>query len=279
MLAQHYLDLKQPQKVLESLEKPSLDLENVDYWKLRAFALYELERYPEALENTQKGLSFEPENIQLLYLLSRIQGQLKNFAEAEKAVLHALHMSPENAILLARYAMILGQAGQLSKAQQVIDEASRLNPDENNVITTKTFLAYLKGDRHKVKVYSQALLKEDPDNFFGHYMLGQSSLEKHHTRSAEKHLRRAASLAPELTTVTDATRESRFYNHPLMWPLYPLYRLGRIRFWLLSSAIMVGLAMSGLNSLAGLFVMLYLFVVIYSWIVPRLLRRYLNRHR
>jgi tetratricopeptide (TPR) repeat protein len=276
-LAEHYLSIKQPQKVLETLSKPDLDLDSVHPWRIRAQALYELDRYPEALDSVEKALAIEPENIQLLYLLSKIQADLKHLAAAETAILTALHLSPENPVLLSRYAIILGQGGQLNKAQKVVAEAARIAPDEITVKNAQTILAYLRGDTKAVQNYSEAILKDNPDNFFGHYMLGQSYSEKRQTVAADKHFRNAAALAPNISAITDATRDNRFYNHPLMWPLYPIRRFGRIPFWIGSIAIIFGLNALGLQVLAGMYIFLYLLLVVYSWTVPRLLRWYLKR--
>lgn len=276
-LAEHYLSIKQPEKALETLSKQGIDLDSVDPWRIRAQALYELERNQEALENVEKALALEPENTQLLYLLSKIQADLKHLAAAETAILTALHLSPENPVLLSRYAIILGQGGQLAKAQKVVAEAARIAPDEITVKNAQTILAYIKGDTKAVQNYSEQILKDNPDNFFGHYMLGQSYVENRQTIAADKHLRNAAALAPDIRAITDATKENRFYNHPLMWPLYPIRRFGRIRFWIGSIVIMFGLSAVGLETLAGIYILLYLFLVVYSWTVPGLLRWYLKR--
>jgi cytochrome c-type biogenesis protein CcmH/NrfG len=276
-LAEHYLSIKQPEKVLETLSKSDIDLDSVVPWRLRAQALYELDRYSEALENTQKALAIEPENIQLLYLLSKTQAELKNLAAAERAILTALRLSPENPVLLSRYAVILGQGSQMAKAQKVLAEAVRINPDELTVKNAQTILAYIRGDSKAVQTYSQAILKDNPDNIFGHYMLGQSYLGKRQTGSADKHFRNAATLAPDIRAITDVAKETRFYNHPLMWPLYPIRRFGRIPVWLGLVALMVGLAALGWEAAAGMVVLLYFFLVVYSWTVPRLLRWYLKR--
>ena len=71
--------------------------------------------------------------------------------------------------------------------------------------------------------------------------------------------------------------EAKLINHPLMLPLRPFARLNPLVVWIGAVAIIYGLRIAGLGPLSFAFAMIWLGFCVYSWVVPPLVRRWLNR--
>ncbi len=69
--------------------------------------------------------------------------------------------------------------------------------------------------------------------------------------------------------------EARLADHWLLWPLRPFQRIGTLGLWLGFMLLFLLLRSLGMRPLAGLLALAYLVLVIYSWVVPWLLRRWL----
>jgi predicted GNAT family N-acyltransferase len=122
-LARRYLEIDRPERALELLTGRQNDLDDADYWGLRASALLELDRNAEAVEATRRGLDLEPDSTALLLLNAHAHKGLGDLAAAERSLLAALRLDAEDAVLLAEYALLVARAGQLDKARALLDEA------------------------------------------------------------------------------------------------------------------------------------------------------------
>ena len=80
-LAERYLEIGQPRRALEALERlAGAQAENPYVWFLRGQALYELEQYQEAAGAASAGLRLGPEYVPLLYLRCNCEDKLGNLA-------------------------------------------------------------------------------------------------------------------------------------------------------------------------------------------------------
>lgn len=276
-LARHYLDIGRPERALEALDRPgAADMEGAELWYLRGQALYELDRFEDANRVALAGLAQLPESIPLLFLRCNCAAKLDDLASAEQAILTALQLRPEEPALLCRYALLVARAGQLDKAARLIAEAARIDAEDPAVARARVTLAYLRGDDRQVARVSQDLLANDPEDTYGHYMLGHALFGSGNVGGAQRHLRTAARLDPSDHDLVESARAARFANHWLLWPLRPFQRIGTVGLWLGFMAIFLLLRSFGMRPLAGLFALVYLALVIYSWVVPWLLRKWLS---
>ena len=276
-LARHYLDIERPERALDALDRPgATDPADPEHWYLRGQALYDLERYAEASRTVQAGLVQEPESVPLLFLRCNCEARLGNLAAAEQAILTALRLLPEEPALLCRYALLVARVGQLDKAARLIDEATRIDAEDPAVARARVTLAYLRGNDRQVTQASKELLASDPEDTFGHYMLGHALFSRGSVGDAHRHLRTAAQLDPSEQVVVEGAREARFADHWLLWPLRPFQRFGSIGLWFGFIVLFFLLRSLGMRPLAGLVALLYLILVIYSWVVPWLLRKWLS---
>ena len=64
-----------------------------------------------------------------------------------------------------------------------------------------------------------------------------------------------------------------------MWPLWPLYRLGVVKFWVLGVGGIFLLGAVAPPAITFAWIVVYLFIVAYSWVAPPLIRRWVLRGR
>lgn len=278
-LAQIFLEQNQPQKALELLR--SADTDTIDtpfFWLLRGRANYDLARFHDAYQAAQKGLAVSPENIPLLSLTCDIHSKWHSLAKAEQAILLALKINPLDPFLLCRYALLVAQGGQLEKAERLVTEAANLAPEHPAVSRSQIILAYLRGDDRQTTLLSEAVLRKEPEDVLGHYMKAGALAQQGRVSDANQSFNQAVRLNPMQKNLAHSARQSRTYAHWLLLPLRPIYRFGPIPVWIFSVGTAFFLRAMGLEQASNIFIIVYIFYAIYSWVIPPLLKRWLQRH-
>ena len=276
-LARHYLSIEQPTRALDALGRGQPNLEDVDFWLIRAQALFELERYDEAAGAASEGLARDPLSVSLLRLLAQIRRKQQDLAGAEAALLAALRVDPADPELLCDYAVLTAQGGQYDKAGLLMEEASRLAPDDPYVARVRALLQHVRGDDRAAMREARHLLHLSPGDLFGHYFVGTLMLLKGRIGRAGRYLGAAARVYPRDDILVKAQTQ-RYLANALMWPLRLITSPGRSIFmWLLAIAIYYGLRRLHMDQAAAYFSYAYLALCVYSWIAPPLLRRWYRR--
>ena len=125
--------------------------------------LYQLNRYKMALDEYQKGLEIEPDNINLINSLG----------------------------------VCLGVMGKLDKAKLVFDKAMKINPNEVMVIYNIGLLYQIEEDIDKAVIYLRKAHGIDSTVFEVEFLLGSLLVKKNHTKQALPHLEKAGEINPE----------------------------------------------------------------------------------
>lgn len=276
-LARHYLEVDQPRRTLDLLGRADVDPEDPEIWALRAEALYRLDRYREGAEAARDGLARDPEEPTLLDVLAMCELELGELAAAERALLAALELWPEHPTLLCHYALVCARGSQFDKADRLVSEAARLDPESSEVLRMRAQVAYLSGDRRRAQRSVEALLAAEPEDRVGHVLRANALVESKDVYTAVRHFEQAARLDPSDTEVAHVTRFNRVLTHPLQWPIYPVQRFGPLKVWAAYVVLLLALTALKLWWLAVPLVILYLFMVVYSWTVAPLARWWMRR--
>lgn len=279
LAAYHYLEQHEPERALALLDGVARpDLEDENFWFLYGQAFYDLARYREAADMAQAGLVRAPDSTMLLYLACNCQAALGDLAAAERAILAALKLMPEDAGLLCRYAILVAQAGQLEKASRLLAEAERSAPTHPHLTQARMIISYLSGDNAHTIETGKRMLREDPDNMFGHYMLASSLIGQGRVKEADKHLRQVAGDNADDPHIAEALHELRVAQHWLLWPMRLLARFeyANIIVWFAAIATFSLLRLLDMNRAATIFSLCYIIFAIYTWVAPPLLRRWLR---
>jgi tetratricopeptide (TPR) repeat protein len=251
--------------------------ENADAWRLRAWALADLERHREALEAARSGLRIEPDDTYLLALGSRAAAELGDLPEAERLVLAALRIDPDDAELLAQYALLLVRGGQAKKAAAVLARAERIDPENGTVVRAQAMLAFLAGDDRDARRHGERILADVPDDPVGHAILGATASVRGAAGKASRHLDETARYDVRDNATAAAAREARIEAHWLLWPMRPVNRFGPAVLWIVGIGGALVLDTIGLGPLGLIWIGTYVLLAIYSWTVAPLARRFLRR--
>jgi len=277
-LAEHYLEIDRPDRALELLERADGDwLQESGYWRVRARALVRLDRHADAIRAVEQGLAIDGNDPNLLALLAACRAETGDLAGAERALLTALRGRPEDPWLLSQYALLAARGRQFDKAAKLLDEAHRLAPEDETVMRRRLVLAYLRGDHSEAARQGKALLEQDPEAEYGHYVLGHIASERGRYREADRRFAAAVSIDPAESSYVESLRDIRFRSHPLLWPIRPLARFGPAKVWMAAIGVVYGLNLAGFSRASFTVAMVYLGLCVYSWVVPPLLRRWLAR--
>ena len=278
-IARRYLEIGNPKRALAEVEKGGADFENSKFWAIRAEALFDLKRWREAGEAARRGLEIEPHSIMLLDILAICQLNLGKKKEAEKRVRAALELAPQHPTLLAHHAVILAKSKRFDEAQSALDEASRLAPESTDVVMARAQVTSMRGDRRRAGESADQLLQLEPDSDLSHLTRGAVDMRSARFKHAVRHFEEAARLNPDKPGVRDALREARVGANPLLAPVRPVWRFGRMRSWLVYITIASALAFAHLYSLRYAIAGVWITACVLSWVAPPILRRWYDRKR
>jgi Flp pilus assembly protein TadD len=274
-LARHYAAIGQPRRVLEALDR--LDsAPDAEAWALRSEALYQVDRCEDGADAARRGLELDPENPVLLDVLALNLIELDDLAAAEQALLAALELWPDDTTLISHYALACARGGQFDKARRLVERAAQLDPEDVDVLRVRAQVAQLSGDR-KASRYIDELLALEPDDRIGHMLRGNVLVERSDIHGAVRHFEHATRLDPTDHDTAHVTRYNRTLTHWLQWPIYPIQRFGPLKVWAAYLVFIAVVTATGTIEYAWPLILLYLFMVVYSWTVAPLSRWWLRR--
>ncbi|WP_026370338.1 tetratricopeptide repeat protein [Kallotenue papyrolyticum] len=279
-LARHYIEIDRPQQALEVLSRGALgESDQTELWRWRALAHYMLDQHDQALRAAKELLALAPNDLMGLSMLGLAHMARGEFAEAEAAWLAGLRLDPEEVTLLCWYGRLMLLTDHRAKAQRLLERAQQIDPESAEVAHLRLLIEYTHGAARTTEQISRALLARNPHDRLALRVLTDISIERGKLRHADRYLGQLVSSDPADHDVAAVARSVRAAQHWLLLPLWPLWRWGVARVWL--GAVMICLIALLLRNdvLLGTVVSVYLVLVVYSWVVPPLVRWWLRRKR
>ncbi|TDD57756.1 tetratricopeptide repeat protein [Kribbella antibiotica] len=277
-MAGHWLQIGHPERTLDELQGLWGDAA-VDYraYLFRGAALHQLDRNAEAIDVLKDGLAVHGPFLPLLQVLGsalRAEGRLP---EAEGVFLQGLSLDPNDPDLLIGYARVCLTAGQAEKASALVERAASHAPESAQVSAARAEVSFALGKDRDMQRHSSEALSHDPEDPHARALHGTASMLTGDSRSGYNSFASAAASQPGDQDLRSAAREAKLMNHPLMLPLRPFQRLNPLIVWIGAVAIIYGLRAAGLAPLSFGFAIIWFAFCVYSWVVPPLVRRWLNR--
>ncbi|MCY1063652.1 tetratricopeptide repeat protein [Nannocystis sp. RBIL2] len=203
----------------------------------------------------------------------------KRHAEAEAVVLERLRDDPADPVALTDYARLLLHVFQLDKARALVAEALRCAPDDAAAQVLDAVLHVIQGDDRAAADRLARLVAADPEAAHVAWTAMLVLSERGHPRQALEIGRQLLRTSPDNPRLVDAVIELRLASHWSMLPLWPILRGG----WV-ASAVLWAVAVFGLILLRPfvhevvllVLALLYLALLLYSYVGPPLLRRWLR---
>lgn len=238
----------------------------------------ELDDYEAARSNTARALEMDPSSINAALLMFSIQRHSEQFADAEQIILDLLRDNPDDSQLFACYAELMLRTLHLEKAGALAAEALRLNPAESLARSVSLLVNVIEGDRAGAAAELEELVRDDPDALRVAWSIIAVLQAEHRYGDALEVMRGILHAAPDNQSVVEAMIDLRAASHWSVIPLWPLNRYG----WVGSGALWAIAVGSFLLSrlftpeYTGPLVTVYLVYVVYSWVWPPMLKRWLK---
>lgn len=276
--AQALLVASRPEEALRELATlPEGEAIGAGAFQVRTAALLQLDRWAEAADAARQGLAAGGPDPDLLCMLANAERELGHLEVAERAVLDGLALAPQDVDLLCGYARICVAAGQVDKAGKLVERAMEQAPNSPTVYATRVVIAYARGDDRTAQRIAREFVAHYPENAGAHALLGGTSALRGQVNATADSSRQAVAHDPTEASFAELALEARIAKHPLNLPVRPFVRFGAIKTWIAAVIIIYGLRALGLTPLALGFGVLWLFLCVYSWIVPPLVRRWILR--
>jgi tetratricopeptide (TPR) repeat protein len=238
----------------------------------------QIERKERALETVQQVLLHDPDHFAGRVLLAQLYEDDNQLAKAELVLIDLLREYPEQAWLYAKYSLLMYRALHIKKARALAEEALRLDPDCENALIAHMLGNMIEGRSEAAKATLGELMEKHPENISTAYMLIAHLNERGKYAAAKRIAIEVLQRDPNSRDTLDMVMNMDHRTHWTMLPLYPLIRwgwTGSIVFYV-ATVLLLSTIRKHAPEYAGTATIILLVYVVYSWVYPPLLERWLK---
>lgn len=242
-----------------------------------AWADYLDDNNEEAMRTVRQVLLAEPgdESARLLYFELLVEKEEN--AEAESVIIELLRQYPEEATYYGRYAKLMLRSLNLTKALQLAREGLKYDPDNVDCLAAQATWECIDSPdaaNHGL----QQLVVRHPQLIRTLVLVVVALDQRGDVRGAKQVAQELVRAQPDNEHLVDVVRELNVKGHWSMLPMWPVQKWG----WGASFGIWI-LAIVGIRALnkvspaaSGVFAVVVIVYVVYSWVWPPLLNRLLK---
>lgn len=252
--------------------------ESVELQYLSAFIDYASRQPEQAMRGVRALLSQAPQHYGARTLYAHLLQDAKELAEAERVWIDLLRDYPQSADCFAGYGELMLRTLNLEKARRLAQEGLRQSPEHPGCLYLAAMIDLIHQRRGAQSAHLQLMLREHPEHVRSAYALVSALSAKGNDRGALRIAQELLRHQPDSPQLLTLVRALKARTHWSMMPLYPMRRWGwnaAIGIWLLA---IIGLSVAGRTlppPVVAALTWTWLAYAIYSWVWPRLLRRYL----
>ncbi len=243
-----------------------------------AYVDYRESHYAEALQTLQDLLRRMPEHYGARSLQAHVFEETQQLAAAERVWIDLLREYPEDADSYAAYGLLMLRSLHVAKGAKLADEALRFEPEHPTALFVKGMAELIAGKSGTMNEHLAKLIREHPEQRATASALIVALQDRGDARGALRISQELLAAQPDDDAVVEMTRELKRNAHWSMLPLYPMQRWG----WGGAAAVWIA-GVIGLRALDGrvspttqlTITVLWLLYVLYSWVWPPLLKRFL----
>jgi len=235
-----------------------------------------------ALVTLQQVLSLAPDHEGARYLLFAVKRDVGALAEAEQVIVGLLHDFPEDASFFGGYGDLMIRAMDLPKARALAEEGLKYDAENAACLVVRTLCDLIEGRIGAASHSLQQLLARSPQSVSTLILLRAALADRGDYRGALRIGQELVRAEPDNAHFVEAVRQLSVVTHWSMLPLWPMQRWGwgaAIGLWVLINVAIRVLASRG-GEWSGVTMVLsfgFLAYVVYSWVWPPLLRRWMLR--
>lgn len=178
-----------------------LDPDLPELYAVRAGLREELGQTDDALKDLKHAVDLNPNGSWAFAELGRLYSAEAKPREALRALQQALALDPLDYVLHARQCVVLQDLARFAQAAAACERARSLQGDENWAAVVSEWLARSQGDLVQSLVWSQRVLRADPDNITAYERLGDVLLILGRAAEARAVYERARDVTHEVERV------------------------------------------------------------------------------
>jgi tetratricopeptide (TPR) repeat protein len=232
-----------------------------------------------ALATVRQVLAQDLDNQSARLLLFELLTEKNNLGEAEQVIVELLRDYPEHAHYYGRYAELMIRAMHFQKARALADEGIRYDPDDPGCLAARTICDFIEQRAGASSHSMQQLIVRYPQSVRTLILILVALQDRGDHRGALRIAQELVRAQPDNANFVQLAAELKANAHWSMLPLWPMARWGwgaSIALWLLGTGAIRILGQS--HPVAALAVAVcFVTYVIYSWVWPPLLRRWMTR--
>ncbi|UCH74668.1 MAG: tetratricopeptide repeat protein [Rhodospirillales bacterium] len=234
--------------------------------------------YRSARDNLEAALAQHPDNAEARQLMFELLCETGQFVEAEQTIIGLLHDYPEEAYFYALYAALMLKTLHIDKAAALAREGLRLDPTSSLSQVISLMVDVIEDRSHDASRRLEELVRENPDALHVAWSVVLVLQSRHRYAEALQVLRGIFRSVPDDKEAVAALIEMRVLSHWSMLPLTPLQRYGWVGSGVLwaVAVLSVFLADRFAPQITSSLVVFYLGYVVYSWLWPPMLKRWLS---
>ena len=243
-----------------------------------AYIDYLDDRNEQALETVTQVLQMEPDHPSARELYFALLADKERYAEAERVILELLRDYPEAADYYGRYADLMLRTLNVDKALRLAREGLRYDADDSECLAAQALCEFIEQPTGAPSRGLQQLLVRHPQSMRTLALVVVALQQRGDTREARRVAQELVRAQPDNEQLVNLARSLTVQAHWSMLPLWPMQKWG----WGASFALWL-IAIVGIRTLdkvddraAGVFAIVFLIYVVYSWVWPPILRRLLR---
>lgn len=237
----------------------------------------ETEDFGSARKNLEHVLSVDPDNYFARVFLYRLFCGTEQYVEAERVINGLLKDYPDFAYLYGLYGRLMLVTMHIDRAGALAREGLRLDPSDEQSRIVSLLVDVIENRSEDAAAHLKAMVRESPEALHVAWMVAVVLQAHHRNSEAFEVMRGILKAAPDDPDVIEALVGLRVVSHWTMKPLAPLQRYGWggvAATWgiaILAAYLADRFAPAAMLPLFAF----YLAYVVYSWVWPPLLKRWL----
>jgi Flp pilus assembly protein TadD len=179
-------------KIIDSVKSKNLSSIKID--QDRAYILYIIKNYQDAIYQCLEVLKVDDNNIHTLNTLGLCFLKLQRYDEANKTLLKAINLDNQNIVIINSLGRLNHHLRKSKEAESYFDKAFALNPNSFETLNNMAGFYLEEGKYHKAINFYKKAEKLTPNNATLINNISKTFMCLHDVNKAEKYCRRAISL-------------------------------------------------------------------------------------
>jgi len=234
----------------------------------------------DALVTASRLVEHHPKSYGGRMLLFRILDGLNRRGEAETIILEMLREYPEDALLYGRYSILMLESMCIDKAGELAARAIAIDPDDEIALTASVLHELLVSPGEPARQRLAELVSRYPEAESTALMVIVVLAEQDQNKEALHIAQEVLRQDPDSPEVVNLVISLKTATHWSMVPLRPLQKWGwgaSIAIWFVMVMLLRNLEGTPIEPYAWPIVMAIIAYVVYSWVWPPILKRWIRR--